>query len=112
MKTVFKTLTDSRKANQKRRDFEARTGLKWDCYHTGAGMTFTPIATMETPTNEDAAAALLPHLTQRGVGFIKLAETSGVELVTVVSGAWTLVKAGKAVPIVNRLGHFAGIYIH
>jgi len=110
MKTVFKTLTDNKKASQKRREFEASTGLKWDCYHTGAGMGFTPIVTRETPMDEAAALALLPHLPKQGIGFVKLAETSGMELATVLMGAKTLVKTARAVGVVNRMGHFAGIY--
>lgn len=109
MKTTFKTLTDQRKAQQKRRVFELKTGLKWQCYHTGQGMNFTPIITKDTPTDRATADALLPHLTKDYLSFVKLSELSHLKLEAVLIGAKTLVKDGQAVPTVNRMGGFAAV---
>lgn len=111
MKTIFKTMTDQRKARQKQIEFEKKTNLKWDYYSTGNGMVFTPIVTNQTPLDQDAAKALIPHLTKDYQAFIKLSEISGLELSKVIAAAKTLAKQEKAVATVNRMGHFAAIRI-
>lgn len=109
MKTTFKTMTDTRKTIQKRKTFQDRTGLKWDYYHTGMGMRFTPVITKDTPMNDDDAENLLPYLTKNYQEFVKLAEDSGINLMSVLIGAKTLVKNMKAVGTVNRSGGFFAI---
>ncbi len=109
MKTTFKTMTDTKKAIQKRKYFQVKTGLKWDYYHTGMGMRFTPIVTKETPMSDDDAKFLLPYLTTNYQEFVKLAEVSGLTLTSVLIGAKTLVKNKQAFGTVNRAGGFFAI---
>ena len=109
MKTLFKTYTQHQKCRDKQLEYEAITGVKWDFYRTGNGMRFTPIVTLETPMDEEAATALMPYLTKEYYSFIKLTEVSGLDLQTVLSGAKTLAKTGRAVATVNRNGRFAAI---
>ncbi len=109
MKLLFKTYTMQSQARAKQIEYEAKTGVKWDFYHIGDGMVFTPIVTKDTPMDESAATALLPHLTKNYQNFAKLSDVSGLDLPTVLSGAKTLVKSIRAVGTVNRMGNFAAI---
>jgi len=111
MKTTFKTLTNQKTANQKRKKFEAKTGLKWDWYSTGNGVRFTPIVTKDTPYDPQAAHLLLPYITKNYQEFVKLADISNLKLATILRGAKTLVKQGQAVATVNRCGNFAAIRV-
>ncbi len=109
MKTTFKTLTNHRKAVEKREAFERKTGLKWQWYSTGQGIRFTPIVTKNTPISDEAAKALLSHLTTEYRNFVSLAEASGLALSDVLSGAKTLVRQEKAMATVNRMGGFSAV---
>ena len=110
MKTRFKTLRDPRKARAKQIDFEVRTRLKWDWYSTGDGAVFTPIVTNDTPMASVALMDILEnHLISTSVGFIKLSDITGMPLTDILSAAKSLVQRQKAIPEVNRHGHFAGI---
>lgn len=94
-----------RKANKLRDQ-----GFKVDVYHTGAGWRVAVVATKETAAmDETAAAALLPHLTTRYRAFQDLAQAHGLDLRTVVNGAWTLAKTQRAVATVTRGGYFGAI---
>ena len=109
MKTTFKTMTDTRKAIKKREYFQTKTNLKWDYYHTGMGMRFTPIVVQDTPMSDDDAKRLFPCLTTDYQEFVKLFEDSGIDLASVLIGAKTLVKHGRAIGTVNRSGGFFAI---
>lgn len=109
MKTTFKTLTSNKKAIEKRKAFEDKTGLKWDYYSTGQGYRFTPIVIRETSLDADHARNLKPYLTKNYQEFVKLAKISGIKLEFVLIGAKTLVKNNQAVPTVNRMGNFFAI---
>jgi len=109
MKTLFKTMKDTKQAIAKRNWFQEKTGLKWDYYSTGDGMRFTPIATVNTPLDAVASELLYHYLTTEYKGFVKLSEESNLTLPQVVSGAWTLVKANEVLFTVNRMGNLYAI---
>ncbi len=104
MKTTFKTMTSQKIAAAKRAEFQEKTGLKWDYYHTGNGMRFTPVVTKYTPIDPQKAALLLPYLLTEYVEFISLQKMSGMLLADVLVAAKTLTKARQAFCTVNRAG--------
>jgi len=114
MKTIWKTKTDQIWANKKRQEFEEKTGVKWDAYHSGRGYQFAPVITrrIELCDLEYAEKELLPHLGScfKAKDFLTLSELTGLDLVTVMSMAKTLVMNQKAVPTVTRMGGFGGVY--
>lgn len=109
MKTTFKTYSTFAQGRAKQREYEAKTGLKWDFYFTGAGCRLTAIVTKDTPVNETAAAALLPHVTKTAQTFAALADSSGLSLADVLAGAKSLMRSDQALPEVNRNGNLAAI---
>lgn len=90
MKTLYRTYTAAQ-ARAKQIELEKATGLKWDFYHVGDGYIIQPIATKNTPTNEDLAVKLLPFLSRDYETFDKLAAKSGMSLADVIAAAKTLV---------------------
>ena len=104
MKTLFKTYHNQKEIITKRKYLETKTGLKWQSYATGDGQRFVPIATKNTPLNYEAANKLDSYLTTKYRAFVDLANESGMNLADVVSGAWTLAKANRAILTVCRMG--------
>ncbi len=109
MKTLYKTYTEQQ-AKEKCKEYEAQTGVKWQCYHTGDGYRLTAIITRETPTDEALANRLLPFVTRDAYSFAALADKSGMTLPEVLIAAKTLAKAGKTSADVNRMGGWAAIH--
>ena len=109
MKTVFRSVRYDGQAIVKRGQFEERTGVKWDFFHTAMGMVFSPIVTKNTPTDEGAADLLYPYLSHDYLGFVRLSEVSGLALDVVLIAAKTLTKQGRAMPGMNRRGNFSSI---
>lgn len=103
-KTVFVSYNEAQ-AREKARERQRATGLAWDFYHTGGGWRVVLIYTRATPTDDWLAAnELLSHLDGQYSLFTDLADRSGIPAGKVLSGARTLVQAGKAVVGVNRNG--------
>lgn len=109
MKTTFKTYSTFAQGRAKQREYEAKTGLKWDFYFTGAGCRLTAVITKDTPVNETAAAALLPHVTKDAKDFASLAAAGGLSLADVLAGAKSLMRCDQVWPEVNRNGNLAAI---
>lgn len=108
MKTLFKTY-DSHQAREKQREYEQKTGLKWDYYHIGDGYRLTVIIDKTTPIDEAAAEKLLLWLTDEYQTFTAVADKSGIPLVQVVSGAKALIQSGRATPTCNRNGNLFAV---
>jgi len=110
MKTTFSTYT-YRQARAKQKQLEATYNVKWDYFSTGRGITFTPVVTRSTPSDSTGTLSdwLFPYLTTAYQGLLDLHDRAGGSLETILIAAKTLVKEGRAVPGVNRLGHFASI---
>lgn len=72
-------------------------------------MVFTLIVTKDTLLASNALMDVLEScLTSTSVSFVKLSEM-GILLADVLSTAESLVQQRRAMPEVNRHGHFAGI---
>lgn len=113
MKTLFRTYDaqDARRLAQRR---EVHFGVRFDHYHTGAGWIVAPVCSpREYESDPVLADKLAPHVQAPYEGssaLALLAERSGLSLRDTAVAAVTLVRQGKAIPIVNRNGNMAGIY--
>lgn len=109
MKTTFKTYSTHEKIETKRRQLVAKTGIRWECYHTGSGVHFCPVIDQYTIASEQCGKELYQYLTNEYQSFTGLATTSGMALERVLRGAKYLVQNHLAVPTANRATSFGAI---
>ncbi len=103
---------DERWAQQKRREFEAKTGVAWDYYGARGETQFGPIlVTANTTTDLALAARARKHIPWTGIGFMRLAELSGLTLPQVLIAANTLRLASASYSLdIGRTGKAIGIH--
>lgn len=109
MKTFFKVPHSVDQVLAHRKAFEAKTGVKWDAFSARGGMNYTAIVTKDTGMDENLAIRLLPYLDGEYQHFAMLVIQTGMSFLEVTIAAKTLVQTQRAVPSVNRMGHFAYI---
>ena len=113
MKTFWQRY-DEKWAHAKRREFEAKTGVAWDFYGARGGTQFGPVLSMkdDTATTDLALAERArKHVPWTGIGFVKLAELSGLSLPQVLIAARTLLLASASYsPDTGRHGKIVGLH--
>lgn len=110
MKTLYKTALSDQVVKVKVAQLEQKTGVKWDGYYTGGRTRFTAVARYGYAELDEAAALkLLPFLDDKRRSFETIWKASGLDWKTIVDGAWTLCRTGRAKFDTNRFGHMAGV---
>jgi len=120
----YSTVRSADWLNAKRREFEVKTGVKWDQYTTGAGYVFVPVldwkntATSHMPLEiavVESAVRLLGDRHGSGqVGFIAIMEhikKSKMSWVQMMEAVKALIQRQVLTPDVDRMGNLATVRI-